>query len=138
LLGAKLELISYDDFKTYKKVDDYLHRNLYYFNTKKIISSVDLKENLFIYTGKENNATITKNISKNYTVYPNPFQDEIHIKTAQNAEITIYNLEGKSLLTQHIIAGENILKLTDFVAGIYLLEIKSDNQTERIKLVKTN
>lgn len=84
-------------------------------------------------------------IKKNYIVYPNPFENEIHIKTDQDAKVNLYNLEGKSLYSFSVKKGENQIILNELFSceakmhlGIYILEIKSRNSIERIKLLKTN
>ncbi len=67
----------------------------------------------------------------NLKIFPNPMRDELHIQL-QNSElissIGVFDLGGKSKLhITHIFSKEYQLNTTDFVQGLYVLEVRLVN-----------
>lgn len=73
------------------------------------------------------------------TVYPNPFDDKIIIslKEKTTAEIHIFDVSGKQILATKI---NNFTETIDLPkqlqSGLYILELKTNSETFRIKIVK--
>ena len=69
-------------------------------------------------------------------VYPNPAADRLHIQpdTDKAYEWTLTDLSGKTLQAGKA-TGETILDTKDFAAGIYLLQIISDNNVGTCKVL---
>lgn len=60
------------------------------------------------------------------TLYPNPVQETLHIRTDNvlgNLQATIYNLEGRLVLSEKIPVTNGVLNLGKLVAGVYILKI---------------
>ncbi len=83
----------------------------------------------------ENNAALS-----DFTVFPNPTSDSWTISSEDHASFTVQirDLQGKAIgdlnsNTQHFIS----VDASSYPAGIYFLEIKSDNQTKMVSVVKS-
>ncbi|MDQ6763732.1 MAG: T9SS type A sorting domain-containing protein, partial [Bacteroidota bacterium] len=73
-------------------------------------------------------------------VYPNPVQQDMHIKTSitlNNAQMKIYNLQGK-LILQKIISGNGIINVSvrSLPTGIYVAKINSGGKELRLTFIK--
>jgi len=65
-------------------------------------------------------------------VYPNPAKNEIIFKGAQNAEVTIFSLDGRILKSVKNVAKINV---SDIANGSYLITVKEGNQILTQKLL---
>lgn len=73
-------------------------------------------------------------------IYPNPTNDYIHVallNEKQDAEITLFDLTGKSILTQQINQlGNSIIDLSGLSSGSYLVRIQTANSVSTQRIVK--
>ena len=65
-------------------------------------------------------------------IYPNPAKNEIILKGIQNAEVTIFSLEGRMLKSVKNVTRINV---SDIANGSYLITIKEGNQISTQKLL---
>jgi len=74
----------------------------------------------------------------NDNVYPNPFQDKIHIKDDRQIEsLSISELSGKIIKeVKGINRNEYVLDTSDVPKGMYLLKIITDNEEYTGKIIK--
>ena len=83
---------------------------------------------------------ILDDIHKFYQIYPNPFSDQIHIKSLQNAgfenKLELFNNLGKLIISKHIKTEDYDLNLKNLPAGFYYLKITNHNHTLTTKLIK--
>jgi hypothetical protein len=75
------------------------------------------------------------------SIYPNPTKGTLIIDIANmpedvNADITIHNMEGKSLLKLNQLNSTNKLDLSDYPTGVYILRIRSLEKSCEWKIVK--
>lgn len=80
-----------------------------------------------------------ENKTSNYTVFPNPAQNAITISssTAENAEITIYDLNGKAVINTSINGNQKDIDVNQISKGFYLMKIVgSDKTTDIVKFIK--
>ncbi|MEQ9467441.1 MAG: Ig-like domain-containing protein [Ekhidna sp.] len=68
--------------------------------------------------------------------YPNPVTDFLTIDSNQELEVRLLNLKGQIVWTVHSKGKQ--MDVSDLPNGIYILEIKSDQGTQREKIVKAN
>lgn len=71
-----------------------------------------------------------------FKLYPNPAtNDVVNITTAKNGikDIIIYDVFGEIVLTDRI--SSKSLYISRLVAGVYVLQVKEDNETMTRKLV---
>ena len=72
-------------------------------------------------------------------MFPNPVIDEINVfysKIPKESEIKIYDLNGKEVLFKKEIGVDDLLlNVSNFVDGIYFLEIKIDEKLPEVKKI---
>jgi hypothetical protein len=80
--------------------------------------------------------------NKNYTVYPNPFDNKINIdwrNATTNVKISLINILGQTIYSvdKHLISGNNPIELPVLIKGNYLLTIQDEKgQTFTSRLLK--
>ena len=74
----------------------------------------------------------TKN--KEFEIYPNPFKEDITINTNSNVNVSIYNINGTLLFSEHVNSTKK-LNLSSLKSGVYILKL--DNGIIK-KLIKTD
>jgi len=76
----------------------------------------------------------------NLVIYPNPAQNELHIKlesSIQTYEISVLNVLGESIpLIKPRNTNEIVLNISSLKNGIYVLQIKTNNQISFTKFIK--
>ena len=79
-------------------------------------------------------------IFKDLKVYPNPSQDTVTIDLPNELEkdvnITVVDAQGKQVQTQVINAENNTLNVSDWQAGVYLIQITQDDSRVVKRFVK--
>jgi hypothetical protein len=75
---------------------------------------------------------------KNFTIYPNPFNESLTISTTPGllSKITLFTLEGKYLQSVDSTSGKTILLTDELSPGTYMLLIDNEIGQFRQKLVK--
>jgi hypothetical protein len=72
-------------------------------------------------------------------VYPNPFVEKITIsvKEIENSEIKIFDASGKQIMTTKMNnLTETIYLPKQLASGMYILELKTNNDSVRVKIIK--
>ena len=70
-----------------------------------------------------------------FTVYPNPFSQELHLNTSLQIEkLELFSMDGSMVFEQQ--NPTSVLNLSHLSSGLYLLQIKSGNKVFRQKVVK--
>ncbi|MCT4645106.1 MAG: T9SS type A sorting domain-containing protein, partial [Carboxylicivirga sp.] len=69
-------------------------------------------------------------------LYPNPAINNCRIKGAESARISIYNLSGKLMQSVTNYSADELINLSNFKSGIYIVKIEQNNATKIIKLIK--
>jgi hypothetical protein len=63
--------------------------------------------------------------SLEYSVYPNPVNDELHISIAENnTSISIFDIIGENVSFMELVNGNNILNIENLNPGVYFCSIK--------------
>lgn len=71
--------------------------------------------------------------------YPNPTRNIVNVlinKDFEKANVEVYNLTGQHLQSKDIKYRSTPVSLGNYPAGVYILKINTDNQTESIKIIK--
>ncbi len=72
-------------------------------------------------------------------VYPNPVDDIVNIQCTKGMKlinVSLYNLNGLSVLSEKINTNDYSLNVTGFASGIYILEtLNSENEINNFKLI---
>ncbi|MBK8659036.1 MAG: PKD domain-containing protein [Bacteroidetes bacterium] len=75
------------------------------------------------------------NEENNWSVYPNPVSDKLHLLSDEAIElVTIYTLQGRIALA--VKQPGNMIHVADLLPGVYVLESRSAGQMMRTKLIK--
>ena len=70
-------------------------------------------------------------------VYPNPTTGNVTVESdAINADITVYDVYGKQLMTSKVASGRTDLDFSAFAPGIYVVRIAETNSFITVKVVK--
>lgn len=94
---------------------------------------------------QEGNTSSVSNIEKNEinTVFPNPFNNQITIKTENTLEtntlVQIHTTDGKLLLTNIFDINSNLLSINNLdslKSGVYILSYSLQNKIVRLKIMK--
>lgn len=74
---------------------------------------------------------VKKNENRTFKIYPNPVDDFLTIISQEsNFDITVFDTKGKQLLHQTATSNKTALDFSDFVKGVYFVQIKQkDNVT---------
>ena len=74
---------------------------------------------------KNNDGVTGWNVAENtvLNLFPNPVRNKLSVTMAQQAEISVYNLNGQLHIRQQLNAGSNTLDLSSMPAGVYIVRI---------------
>jgi hypothetical protein len=73
----------------------------------------------------------------NLSVYPVPFSSEFILSgTIENAEVILYDMNGKEMIRQNTNNIETKINTTLLIPGIYFLNYKAGDNILHMKLVK--
>lgn len=75
-------------------------------------------------------------IYNSISAYPNPFINELKIKSTIRSEIVLYNALGIEILRKIISIGETTVNTTNLLSGLYFLHYTNGNKTSSIKIMK--
>jgi len=125
------------------------------FNNTSTLSGVQLPEGTttIIWTitdNSENGSTCSFDITVNayvgietiqqngISIYPNPTNGIINFEFLNNniQKLTVSDITGKQIIEKITIEQKEIIDLSSFVNGIYIISIQSDNEIFNIKIVK--
>lgn len=74
---------------------------------------------------------------EDFSMYPNPTQNELNISSSRNIEsVTVFNLAGQKVMDQTISRSQAILDTSALTSGVYLMQVIADGQTGTYKFVK--
>ncbi|MCB0465865.1 MAG: T9SS type A sorting domain-containing protein, partial [Aequorivita sp.] len=81
---------------------------------------------------------VTQNQLDNISLYPNPASSTINVKNAENANIQVFDVLGKLILSQQDIAMDAQINVSQLQAGTYFMKISKDNlvTTKRFLIAK--
>ncbi len=84
----------------------------------------------------ETTASVSENFSENnINVFPNPSLGIFKISNITNANITIFDLNGRQILSNPNYSENQNINLSTFNSGIYFVKIEKDNQVITKKLI---
>ncbi|KQT16459.1 hypothetical protein ASG31_13170 [Chryseobacterium sp. Leaf404] len=74
-------------------------------------------------------------LKNNFEFYPNPVTDVVHFRNAENANVVIYNLDGKVL--KQFNKTQDAVQVADLPSGVYFITAEKDGAvSETKKLIK--
>jgi len=78
---------------------------------------------------------VNQNQLDNISLYPNPASSTINLKNAENANVQVFDVLGKLILSQNNIAVDAQINVSQFQAGTYFMKISKDNLVTTKKFV---
>ncbi len=80
---------------------------------------------------------LNENIADKIKVYPNPSDGIINIQFSgfSNADLHLYDMSGREVLSKKITSNTNKINLSNFNKGVYVIAVSADNQIIRKKIV---
>ena len=75
---------------------------------------------------------------KHFSIFPNPTKDIVNIKSNKNniEKLSISDITGKQILEKRLIQQKEIIDLSNFKSGIYIVSIQTDRKIFKTKIVK--
>lgn len=88
-----------------------------------------------------NSTTSINNLQENnsFSLFPNPITTEVTLlcmENINNAEINIYSLSGKKVLTKKITSQHNTINLNFLEKGVYIFVCSNENKRSTAKIIK--
>lgn len=93
---------------------------------------------LKLYKLTTNNLSVTDNDINEFTVYPNPVKDILHLETSTHniQKVALYSIMGQHLQSWE---GESEINISQLAPGNYFVKITTDNnQSKTEKILKVN
>ncbi|MCI4668721.1 MAG: PKD domain-containing protein [Bacteroidia bacterium] len=82
---------------------------------------------------------IEEELSDGINIFPNPFQDQLRISFENNLgefKLSLYDLQGKLHISRSLNGVENILDLTKFQKGVYIMKLEGKSWTRSKVIIK--
>lgn len=73
-------------------------------------------------------------LTKTSSIYPNPTNGIVKFNLANDSEISILDLSGK-ILMQKTVNSKDVIDISDFDKGTYIIRISNDNETTTKKII---
>jgi len=85
----------------------------------------------------EINTSVEESEIAEFKIYPNPASDIVKIFVSENCELNITNILGQNVYSSELFAGESKINIASWQAGIYLVNVSTDDAKKSVyKLVK--
>lgn len=79
--------------------------------------------------------SVNQSILENVSIYPNPTQNILNITNAETANIQVYDMLGRSILSKENISLNEQLNVSSLQAGTYFIKITKDGLTATKKFI---
>lgn len=86
--------------------------------------------------GSNGSLSVGSNEFESISIFPNPTNDILNITRAENANIAIYDILGKEILTKENISAVEGIEVSHLQAGTYFLKIARNGETTTKKFIK--
>lgn len=81
---------------------------------------------------------VGSNELSNISLYPNPATSTINLKNAENANIQVYDVLGKLILSQNNISAAQEINVSKLQTGTYFMKIEKDNFVTTKRFIISN
>jgi hypothetical protein len=95
--------------------------------------------NYALYVNFGNVISVKENTLSNISVYPNPARDVVNVQLTEdvnNATVVVYAMDGSVVSTKVVSGSLFTVDVQDFSNGIYMVEVRDNNKTGVIKIIK--
>ena len=80
--------------------------------------------------------SVEENTSNNMSIYPNPTDGILNIEVESMTRITIFNTMGQVVYDNEVVSDKEIIDMTQYNEGMYLLRITTENGMMTEKVVR--
>ena len=112
--------------------------NICYSNSTPFVSLLNTDDNQVQLWKYDNNTGVNSVIENIYSIYPNPTNGIISLDFAENniERLIISDIAGKLIIEKAQIQQNEIIDLSDFESGIYIITLQTDKEIFTTKIVK--
>ena len=71
-----------------------------------------------------------------FRIYPNPVDRLLFIENAEGADVTLFNSQGKNILTQKITSEKQAIDISRLSPGIYIVRISTGESVSNYRIIK--
>ncbi len=82
------------------------------------------------------NLSIKTTLAQNFSLWPNPFQNDFSIESESAATMQVYNKQGELMIQHELLSGKNHFDATNWNTGLYVLSITVNRQVYHLKAIK--
>lgn len=75
-------------------------------------------------------------LNNGVSLYPNPVESILNVKTLGKAEVKIFNVLGKNVYVGSLNQGDKEVDLSNFKSGLYFVKIKNEMGISNFKIIK--
>jgi hypothetical protein len=79
---------------------------------------------------------VEKNENYSFQIYPNPVNNILKIRKAEDANVQLFDSFGKLLLTSEIVKDDYELNVSALSSGIYFIKINRGGKNTSKKIIK--
>lgn len=69
-------------------------------------------------------------------IFPNPVTDKFSILTKDQGIATVFDLNGRRISEFKVSENENTFDISNYEKGVYIIELKTNNKIEKLKIIK--
>jgi hypothetical protein len=103
-----------------------------------ISSSGDYEAGTSAYFNTDDFLSSSDNALQNLNIYPNPTSSILNVSNAQNANIEVYDVLGKLILSRTNISFDEKINVSKLQSGTYFMKLSKDNQVSTEKFIVKN
>lgn len=70
-------------------------------------------------------------------IYPNPFEDRLHLRLDRSAEIEVFDYQGNNIYSERLTEGLNSISTIDFPQGIYIVRLSTNGESAVWRAMKS-
>lgn len=71
-----------------------------------------------------------------FSINSNPFNYSFEVMVSESATLNLFELSGKCIYSQNILAGKNTIYPNNIASGIYILNLRNNNLNSNTRIVK--
>ncbi|MFO7879660.1 MAG: choice-of-anchor J domain-containing protein, partial [Bacteroidales bacterium] len=72
--------------------------------------------------------------NENLSIFPNPANNNVTVENAENADISIYNMVGQTVVSEKATSNRETINISDLSEGTYIIRIENGNEVNTQKL----
>jgi len=84
----------------------------------------------------ETTVFVCENVENSIKIYPNPTADFVNINGVGESQVFLTDISGKIIYQNNSCSENEIIDLTTFNSGVYILNVKSENYSISKKIIK--